>query len=249
MIDFTAEHLTKGDPSWDKGEIKKETEDLLDELYDLTKRLYAEGKQGLLIILQGMDASGKDGLTRTLFSKTSPGWVNVNSFKKPTDEELAHDFLWRVHAHAPEKGMVGVFNRSHYEDILVPTVYNLFPKEQIERRYDHINNYETYLEDNGIKIVKFFLNVSYDKQHEKLMERVENPEKMWKHSDGDWTTRDNWDKFMDVYQSVLTRCNEVPWHILPSDKNWTKLYTAAKVVVAKLKEMNPQFPPLDSEKF
>jgi PPK2 family polyphosphate:nucleotide phosphotransferase len=242
-------HLASGPADWDKDKIKKETDALLDDVYEYSKRLYAEGKRSVLIVLQGMDASGKDGLTRTLFQKVSAAWVNVHSFKKPTDEEFAHDFLWRIHKRTPEAGLITVFNRSHYEDILVPSVYGYIDQETIDKRYDQINQFEQFLEANGTKVLKFYLNVSYDKQYEKLMERINTKEKHWKHSDGDWETRENWDKFQAVYDTIFERCNAIPWHIIPCDHNWTKLYAASKIVVDTLKAMDPQFPELDSEKF
>ena len=242
-------HRPNGPENWNKKEIKKATEPLLDELYEYAKRIYAEGKQSVLIVLQGMDASGKDGLTRSLFQKVSPAWVNVHSFKKPSDEEFAHDFLWRIHKRTPEKGMITVFNRSHYEDILVPSVYGYIDQATIDQRYDQINQFEQYLEANGTKVLKFYLNVSYDKQLEKLNERINTKEKHWKHSDGDWETREKWNEFMGVYDTVFERCNDIPWHIIPCDHNWTKLYSTAKVLIDELKKMDPQFPGLDTEKF
>lgn len=244
-----AQHSPLGNPDWDKDEIEKKTDDLIDEAYDLIKALYAESKQSILLVLQGMDASGKDGLTRTLFKKVSPAWVNVQSFKKPSDEEMAYDYLWRIHKAVPKKGMIKVFNRSHYEDILVPSVYGYVDKQTVDERYEQINQFEKYLEANNIKVVKFYLNVSKEKQLIKLNERIDTPEKNWKHSDGDWETRENWDAFMQTYEQIFQRCNDVPWHFLPCDRNWTKLYAGAKILVETLKEMNPQFPGLDSERF
>lgn len=238
-----------GNPDWDKDKIEKKTDDLIDEAYDLIKRLYAENKQSVLLVLQGMDASGKDGLTRTLFKKVSPAWVNVQSFKKPSDEEMAHDYLWRIHKHTPKKGMITVFNRSHYEDILVPSVYGYIDKKTIENRYEQINQFEKYLEENGIKVLKFYLNVSKEKQLIKLNERIDTPEKHWKHSDGDWETREHWEEFMKVYEQIFQRCNDVPWHFIPCDRNWEKLYVASQILVKTLKEINPQFPNLESERF
>lgn len=238
-----------GNPDWDKDKIEKKTDDLIDEAYDLIKRLYAENKQSVLLVLQGMDASGKDGLTRTLFKKVSPAWVNVQSFKKPSDEEMAHDYLWRIHKHTPKKGMITVFNRSHYEDILVPSVYGYIDKKTIENRYEQINQFEKYLEENGIKVLKFYLNVSKEKQLIKLNERIDTPEKHWKHSDGDWETREHWEEFMKVYEQIFQRCNDVPWHFIPCDRNWEKLYVASQILVKTLKEMNPQFPNLESKRF
>lgn len=243
------QHDPAGNEHWDKEEKKEETRELLKEIYEYTKRLYAEGTQSLLIVLQGIDASGKDGLTRSLFKEVSPAWVNVHAFKKPTEEELAHDFLWRIHQCVPAKGTIAVFNRSHYEDILVPSVYGYLSAETIDARYRQINEFEAYLESSGTRILKFFLNVSYDKQEVKLMERVNTAEKHWKHSDGDWETREHWNAFMTVYERILHECNEVPWHILPCDHNWAKLYSAARLVVDTLHAMNPSYPPLESDRF
>lgn len=239
----------EGDENLDKDLIKKETKKLLDEVYEYTKRLYANGSKSILIILQGMDASGKDGLTRSLFEKVSPAWVNVHSFKKPTDLEASHDFLWRIHQCTPKKGMIAVFNRSHYEDILVPTVYKLVEQSEIDRRYEQINQFEKHLEENGTKIIKCYLNISFDKQEVKLLERINTPEKHWKHSDGDWETRAHWKEFMAVYETLFTQCNSIPWNFIPCNENWLKLYSVAKILVKELKAMNLEYPPLNSTLF
>ncbi len=242
-------HSTIGDANWEKEQVKEDTKVLLKEIYEYSKRLYAESQQSLLIILQGIDAAGKDGLTRSLFREVSPAWVNVHSFKKPTPEEAAHDFLWRIHKRTPEKGIITVFNRSHYEDILVPSVYGYIDPSVIDARYEQINRFEEYVEANGTRILKFYLNISYEKQEVKLTERINTAEKHWKHSDGDWETREHWDSFMAVYERILSECSSVPWHILPCDHNWGKLYSAARIVVHTLKEMNPRYPSLESERF
>lgn len=248
-MNILKKHNPDGPKNWDKDKIEKDTEKLFDEIYEYSKRLIGEGKQSILLVLQGMDASGKDGLTRQLFQKSSAAWVNVHSFKKPTDEEYAHDFLWRIHQKTPRHGMITVFNRSHYEDILVPSVYGFIDKKIIDKRYRQINDFERHLEENGTRVVKIYLNLSYDVQERKLRERIDTPEKHWKHSDGDWETREKWDDFMKVYETIFERCNEVPWHIVPCNRNWTKTYTVAKILVDTLKEMNPQYPALVSEKF
>jgi len=242
-----SQHNPKGNSSWKKKEIKKETEEILNEIAIYHRKLYAEGEQSILLVLQGMDASGKDGLTRELFKRVSPAWVDVHSFKKPSEEEMAHDYLWRIHKNTPKKGMIKVFNRSHYEDILVPSVYGFIDASIIEKRYEQLNQFEQHLEENGTRIIKCYLNVSFEKQEEKLKERMTNPEKFWKHSDGDWATREHWDEFMEVYEKIFDRCNDVPWNIIPCDKNWTKLYTVASILLKTLKEMNPQLPELESE--
>jgi len=242
-------HNPDGPASWSKTKIERETAKLLDQLYEFTKRLHGEGKQSILLVLQGMDASGKDGLVRELFTKASPAWIQVHSFKKPTDEEFAHDFLWRIHQKTPAKGMITVFNRSHYEDILVPSVYGYIDKKVIDKRYQQINDFERMLEENGTRVVKIYLNLSYNVQERKLRERIDTPEKHWKHSDGDWDSREKWNEFMAVYEKIFEKCNTVPWHIVPCNKNWTKLYATAKAMVEVMRKMNPQFPPLESDRF
>jgi PPK2 family polyphosphate:nucleotide phosphotransferase len=244
-----ANHRPSGPENWEKKKTQETTDELLDEVFEYSKRLYAEGKRSVLLVLQGMDASGKDGLTRTLFKKVSPAWVNVHSFKKPSAEESAHDFLWRIQKCTPAKGMITVFNRSHYEDILVPSVHGYIDQKIINKRYDQINQFERYLEANGTTIIKCFLNVSYDKQEEKLLERINTKEKHWKHNDGDWATRERWDDYLNVYEMIFERCNDVPWKIIPCDHNWTKLHTTATILVDTLKKMDPQFPGLESERF
>lgn len=242
-------HNPRGPQEWKKNDIKDKTDELLKEIYEYAKRLYAGKNKSLLIVLQGMDASGKDGLTRTLFKEVSPAWVQVHSFKKPTPEEFAHDFLWRIHSRVPEKGMITVFNRSHYEDILVPTVYGYIDSSIIDDRYEQINQFERLLEQNGTTILKFYLNVSKEKQEIKLQERINTAEKHWKHSDGDWDTREKWEDFIAVYNKIINKCDAIPWHIIPCDMNWAKLYSAASIVVDTLKAMELDYPPLETERF
>ncbi len=244
------ESIPTGAPKdWDKDKIEKETDKLLDLIYEYGKKLVAGRQKSILIVLQGMDASGKDGLTRTLFQKLSPAWVTVHSFKKPSEMEAAHDFLWRIHKCVPEKGMITVFNRSHYEDILVPTVYGYIDAKTIENRYELINDFEKMLEANGTKIIKIYLHLSKEKQETKLLERINTLEKHWKHSDGDWATREHWDEFISVYESIIEKCNAIPWHIVPCDKNWVKLQTAATILIEAFETMNLEYPTLESELF
>ncbi len=234
---------------WDKKEIKKKTEKMLEEIGELQHKMYAQGKYSMIVVLQGTDASGKDGVTKGLLKYCNPVGIEVHSFKKPTDLEYAHDFLWRVHQVCPEKGVMQVFIRSHYEDILVPAVGKYIPADIIEKRYETINIFEKMLEDNGTKVLKFYLNVSKEAQKERLMERIEMKEKHWKHKDGDWDTRDKFDEYLKVYEQILTRCNDVPWHVAPADKNWQKLYAVAEVVLKTLKGLDLQWPPLVTERF
>ena len=233
-----------------KKEVQKENEKMVAEIVDYQRKLYADGRYSLLIVFQGMDASGKDGATRKVFSGVNPLGIRVQPFKKPTDDEFAHDFLWRVHQHAPAKGMIQIFNRSHYEDILVPSVEGYFPKDYIDKRYQQINDFEKLLiEANHTTILKFYLHTSKDEQLERLTERVEIPEKHWKHNDGDWKTREKWDEFRAVYEQIFERCNQPEWHIVPSDRNWEKENYICKTVLEALKNMDLAYPTLDSEMF
>ena len=181
---------------WDKKETKKKTEKMLKEIGELQHKMHAQGKYSIIVVLQGTDASGKDGVTMDLLRYCNPVAIEVYSFKKPTDLEYSHDFLWRIHQVCPAKGVMQVFIRSHYEDILVPTVEKFIPADIIEKRYETINTFERMLEDHGTKVVKFFLNVSKEAQKERLMERIEQEEKHWKHKDGDWDTREKFDKYL-----------------------------------------------------
>ena len=237
------------DKSLDKEKTKAETKTILEEIGDLQYQMYAESKRSMLIVFQGLDASGKDGLTRGLLDYCNPVGLMVQSFKKPTPLENSHDFLWRVHPHVPPRGVIQVFIRSHYEDILVPTVEKLFPLDKIEERYEIINGFEKLLEQNGTRVLKFFLNVSKEVQLERLNERLENPQKYWKHNDGDWETLKKFDEYQAVYDSIFERCSYIPWHFVPADSNWQKLYYVARTVHQSLKSFDLQWPPLKSEKF
>lgn len=232
-----------------KEEIKLENEKMVAEIITLQRKMNAQGKYSLLIIFQGLDASGKDGAVRSALSGVNPNGISVKSFKKPTKEEEEHDFLWRVHPYAPSKGMIQVFNRSHYEDILVPTIYNSLPKKTLEERFDLINNFEKQIESNGTTILKFYLHTSKDEQFKRLTERIEVKEKYWKHSDGDWETREHWKAFMSLYETIFKKCNKPEWHIVPADKNWEKVNYVAKTILSALKGMDLQWPELKSEKF
>jgi PPK2 family polyphosphate:nucleotide phosphotransferase len=246
MTDFKSQTFIEG---LDKHKIEKKTKKILKEIGELQYKMYAEGKQSILVVLQGLDASGKDGLTRGLLKYCNPTGISVTGFKKPSAEDYAHDFLWRVHKHSPEKGQFKVFIRSHYEDILVPAVEKIFPEDIVEARYQLINDFERLMAHNGTKILKFFLNVSADTQEERLKERIEIKEKHWKHNDGDWDTRKKMDQYLEVYDKIIKRCDEYPWHVIPADTNWQKLYFVAKEVLKTLKEMDCQWPELESELF
>lgn len=211
----------------------------------LQERLYAENKQSLLIILQALDAGGKDSTIKKVFEGINPQGVRVHSFKQPSTLELAHDFLWRVHQRTPEKGYIGIFNRSHYEDVLVVRVNKLVSQAIWEKRYDHINHFEQLLTDNGTKIIKFFLYISREEQKERFQDRLDKPDKHWKFSKGDLVVRDQWDTYIQAYETVLSRCNtpEAPWHIVPANRKWYRNLVVTQTIVNTLEAMNPQYPP------
>jgi PPK2 family polyphosphate:nucleotide phosphotransferase len=234
---------------WDKREIKKKTKKILKEIGELQHKMYAENKRSIIVVLQGIDASGKDGATNGLLRYCDHVGIEVYSFKKPTELENSHDFLWRIHEVCPARGVMQIFIRSHYEDILVPSVLKYIPEDVIEKRYDMINTFERLIEENGTRVLKFFLNVSKDVQKERLIERIEMKEKHWKHKDGDWDTREKFDEYMKVYQKILDRCNDVPWYVVPADTNWQKLYGVAEVVLKTLKDFDLKWPDLVTERF
>ena len=234
---------------WKKEKTVSKTEKMLEKIGKLQYKMYAQNKFSLLILFQGIDASGKDGATKGILKYCNPIGLKIKSFKKPTEDEFSHDFLWRIHQVTPSKGDVQVFIRSHYEDILVPTVEKYIPADIIEQRYQIINHFEKSVDQNNTKILKFFLHVSEEAQKQRLMERIEIEEKHWKHKDGDWDTRAKFDEYMSVYEKIINTCNVIPWHIIPSDKNWQKLYAVAEVVLKTLEELDLEWPELVTEKF
>ena len=234
---------------WDREKTEEKTKEILKKIGKLQNKMFAQNKFSLLLVLQGTDASGKDGVTKGLLKYCNPLGIKIHSFKKPSEEEYAHDFLWRVHQVVPRKGDMKIFIRSHYDDILVPSVEKFIPAEIIEKRYKVINDFEKLLENNNTLILKCFMNVSKEAQKERLMERLELKEKHWKHKDGDWETREKWDQYMEVYEKILNTCDTIPWHIVPSDKNWQKLCYIAEVVLKALEGLDLKWPPLVTEKF
>lgn len=232
-----------------KEDIKSLTESLLEQIRAYQRIMYAQKKYSLLIIFQWMDAAGKDGAVKDIFSGINPLGCRVFSRKAPNQEEKDHDFLWRIHKRVPEKGMIHIFNRSHYEDILVPTVEWLFSKEIIEKRYSHINNFEKLILDNDTHILKFYLHISPEEQKIRLKERLENPQKYRKHNDGDRESRKKWDKYRDVYHTIFNQCNEIPRHIIPADTNRWKVYQVAQVIVEHFEQMSLKWPELETDKF
>ncbi len=211
---------------------------------ELQNRLFAEGKRALLVILQGIDCSGKDGTVRAVLNTCGPLGVSVHSFKAPTADELAHDYLWRVHQACPARGYIQVFNRSQYEDVLVVKVRKFAPEPVIEARYDQINCFERMLTESGTRVLKFMLHISKDEQAKRLQERVEDPAKQWKFNPGDLDDRKLWDDYMKAYEIAIQRCSTqaVPWHVIPADRNWVRNAVIARIVRETLDEMNPQYP-------
>jgi PPK2 family polyphosphate:nucleotide phosphotransferase len=230
----------------EKKAVKAITKEIVDELDGLQNRLYAEHKHSILIILQGMDASGKDGLIRKVLGNMNPQGVNVRSFKAPTEEEMEHDFLWRIHRFTPAKGMIQVFNRSHYEDILIQRVHKWIDDKTAEKRMRAINDFERLLtEHNNTTILKFYLHISREEQAVRLQERLENPTKMWKYNKSDSTEAELWDDYREMYQEAIEKCNDVKWIIVPSDKNWYKEYVVAETLRDTLRSFDMKYPTLE----
>lgn len=246
MIVNLTEIPTRAPKHLNKEETKEITESIIQELVELQNLLYAEGKHAVLVLLQGMDASGKDGVVRKVLGRINPQGVNVVSFKVPTEEELAHDFLWRVHQKVPPRGHITVFNRSHYEDVLVTRVHGWCDDELAKKRMDCINDFEKLLQqDNSTHILKFYLHVSAEEQMERLMERTTDPAKMWKYNKRDFAEAKLRDKYYTYYQQCFEHCNKPDWIIVPADQNWYKEYIIAKTLKEKLQSLNMKYPQLE----
>ena len=224
--------------------LEAKFEKIAKRLGELQQLLYADGRHALLIVVQGRDASGKDSVTATVFDACNAQGVRVNSFKAPTSLELAHDYLWRIHNVVPEKRMIGIFNRSHYEDVLVVRVHNLVPKDVWSKRYDQINAFEKMLSENGVTILKFFLHISRDEQRVQLRQRIEDPTKNWKFNAGDLDERKLWDKYNEAYRDALRKCSTpwAPWYLVPADKKKARNYLVAKRIVAALESLDLEYP-------
>jgi PPK2 family polyphosphate:nucleotide phosphotransferase len=236
---------TRAPKDLDKQETKDKTAKLLEELDELQNLLYAESKHAVLVVIQGMDAAGKDGLIRNVFGKLNPQGVMVKSYKTPTPEELSHDFLWRVHSHAPPKGVIQIFNRSHYEDILITRVHKWCDDKTAKKRMRAINDFEQLLaEHNHTKILKCYLHISPGEQQARLKERVSDHSKQWKYNENDFAEAKLWDLYMQMYEDCFENCNVIPWTIVPSDQNWVKEYTVAKQLRDTLKGLDMQYPGL-----
>lgn len=242
--------LSKFDPDdtlgWGKNHaMKVSLEKNLKKLDRLQYLLYADHKHALLVIFQGLDAAGKDGTIRHVMSGVNPQGCKVTSFKVPSPEEAAHDYLWRVHHAVPPLGDIGIFNRSHYEDVLVVRVHNLVPKKVWSERYDQINQFEQFLYDNNVTILKFFLHISKNEQEKRFMERIDDPDKRWKISEADFAERKFWDEYVAAYEDALTRCSTklAPWFIVPANKKWFRNLAVSHIIAETMQAMNLKFPP------
>ena len=240
--------LAEIDPD-DTGQLNKSAANELlaqnvKRLADLQEVLYAGNKHTLLIVLQAMDAGGKDGTIRSIMSGVNPQGVIVTSFKAPTPEELDHDFLWRIHRAAPPRGMIGLFNRSHYEDVLIARVKNLVPKTVWQARYNHINNFEQLLVDSGVTILKFYLHISKDEQKKRLQARLDKPDKRWKFNPGDLAERERWDDYIQAFEDVFEKCSPkaAPWHIVPANKKWHRNVVISETIVKTLESLDMKYP-------
>jgi PPK2 family polyphosphate:nucleotide phosphotransferase len=221
---------------------------LLEEVNELQNLLFAENKHSVLIVIQGMDGSGKDGLIRNVLGHMNPQGVTVKSYKAPSPEELSHDFLWRIHSHTPPKGMIQVFNRSHYEDILVTRVHKWCNDETAKLRMKAINDFEDLLQNhNNTHILKFYLHISQEEQLERLKERTLNPAKMWKYNENDFAESKLWDIYMTMYSDCFDNCASPPWIIVPADQNWYKEYLVATSLRDLLKGLKMQYPGIKKE--
>lgn len=227
-----------------KEDALQEMNELSEQLAELQEKLYAQHSQSLLVVLQAMDAGGKDGTIKHVFHSVNPQGVLVKSFKQPSLEDLSHDFLWRIHPNTPGKGYIGIFNRSHYEDVLVVRVAKLVPREIWEKRYEQINAFERLLAESGTRILKFFLHISKDEQKERFQERLDDPSKNWKFSSGDIPVREQWDDYMKAYEVALTKCNTeyAPWHIVPANQKWYRNLVIMREIVKALEEMKVAYP-------
>ena len=228
----------------DRDAAEEEFDALLEEFIDWQPKLYAEGRQKLLIVLQAMDAGGKDGTIRKICRGVNPQGVVVTSFKKPSARELAHDFLWRIHNAVPAAGMIGIFNRSHYEDVLVVRVEDIVPESVWRPRYELINRFEHHLTVSGTTVLKFFLHISKEEQRERFQDRIDRPEKHWKFDHEDLHKRAYWDQYQAAFEDMLNHCTTeyAPWYVIPADQKWYRNLAIMRVIVDTLQTMDPQYP-------
>jgi len=246
MADISLKDIsTRAPKDIDKAATKEKFEKMLGEFMELQNLLYASSKYSLLVVLQGMDASGKDGAIRSVFSTVNPQGVTVRSFKVPTEEEMAHDFLWRIHHHAPAKGMIQIFNRSHYEDVLVTRIHKWCDDETAKKRMEAINDFEDLLHvHNKTQILKFYLHVSAEEQLKRLEERTDDPAKQWKYNEKDFSEAKLYNEYHKVYEDCFKHCDKIPWVIIPADQNWYKEYAMLKTILDTLKSLDMKYPGL-----
>ena len=245
--------LTKLDPGatygWTKETAAPALDRQLERLADLQDRFWAESKRSVLIVLQGIDAAGKDGTINKVMEAFNPQGCPVTSFKVPSAEELAHDFLWRIHKAAPRRGEIGIFNRSHYEDVLVVRVHELVPKAVWSKRYDEINAFERHLVANGTTIVKFFLSIDREEQRERFQARYDDPTKRWKFSMGDLQERARWDDYQAAFDEALSRCSTdvAPWYVIPANRKWFRNLAVARILADTIADLRPAYPAVASD--
>ena len=245
---------TSKDESYSKEEVKEEIlPENLEKMFEFQEKLYAENKKAILVVLQAMDAAGKDSLVKKVFTALNPAGCKVTSFKQPSTEEMDHDYLWRIGKETPAYGEVRIFNRSHYEDVLVTRVHNLVNQKNDDdfwnKRFEDINAFEKYLDNNGIKVVKFFLHVSKDEQKERLLDRINLEEKHWKFAASDILERENWDEYHRAYEDMLknTSTDYAPWYVIPADNKWFTRFVVSEVMLDLFKQLNPHVPELSKE--
>lgn len=229
----------------DRETAEKITEENLLALQELQFLMYAEHKHKVLIVLQAMDTGGKDGAIRKVFGPLNPQGVRIHAFKRPSETELAHDYLWRVHQHTPSSGHIQIFNRSHYEDVLVVRVHNIVPEDRWRKRYEHIRHFEQLLVDEGTLVLKFMLHISKEEQRERLQARLDDTTRLWKFEKGDLAERKHWDAYQEAYQEAIreTSTKDAPWYVIPADRKWYRNYAISTVVRSALEALNMQFPP------
>lgn len=231
----------------DKPERQAQLQALHQRMIELQRRLFAERKQALLVVLQARDAGGKDGTIRRVFGTLNPQGCRVTGYGKPTTRELQQDYLWRIHSEVPGRGMIGIFNRSHYEDVLVVRVLDLVPEKVWRKRYEQINDFERMLSESDVTILKFFLHVSKDEQRQRLLRRLKDPKRNWKFNPDDLTARNDWDDYTEAYREALATCSTdwAPWYVVPADSKSARDLLVAELVVDALERMNPEFPTAD----
>ncbi len=239
-----SKYPTTAPDDMDRDKAEEETEERVERIGELLQQLKAEGEHAVLIVLQGMDASGKDGAMRHVFADCPPYVLRTVGFGKPTEEEYDHDFLWRVHQEVPAKGEVVIFNRSHYEDVLIQRVHGWITEDQVKLRMESINAFEKLLQyDNNTLILKFYLHISEEQQKEELLERVNEEEKHYKHKDGDWREREHWDEYRDAYEQAIAY-SDIRWHIVGTDQRWYRNYVMSRIILEALEGLEMKWPKL-----